>query len=83
MLSCFWLCLVSDNSCTAKIMHFNFHWELDFVLDQRLSNCKNAMQLVRISIASVFLLILYCVLIHDLFSVYLWEYLKFRNEIRG
>ena len=29
------------------------------------------------------LLILYCVLSHDLFSVYLWEYLKFRNEIRG
>ena len=70
----------------AKIMHFNFHWELDFVLDQRLSNCKNAMLLVctdTISIVSVFLLTLYCVLSHDLFSVYLWEYLKFRNEIRG
>ena len=30
-----------------------------------------------------FLLTLHCVLSHDLFSVYLWEYLKFRNEIRG
>ena len=26
------------------------------------------------------LLILYCVLSHDLFSVYLWEYLKFRMK---
>ena len=26
------------------------------------------------------LLILYCVLSHDLFSVYVWEYFKFRNE---
>ena len=30
-----------------------------------------------------FLLTVYCVLSHDLFSVYLREYLKFRNEIRG
>ena len=29
------------------------------------------------------LLILYCVLSHDLFFVYLWEYLKLRNEICG
>ena len=30
------------------------------------------------------LLTVHCVLIrHDLFSVYLWEYFKFRNEIRG
>ena len=29
---------------------------------------------------SVLLLILYCVLSHDLSSVYLWEYLKFRNS---
>ena len=36
----------SDNSCTAKIMHFNFHWELDFVFDQHLSNCENVMLLV-------------------------------------
>ena len=41
------------------------------------------MLLVWISIVSVFLLVLYCVLSHDLLSVYLLEYLKFRNEIRG
>ena len=30
----------------ARIMHFNFHRELDFVLHQRLSNFKNAMMLI-------------------------------------
>ena len=33
-------------TCMVKIMLFNFHGELDFVLHQRLSNCKNAMMLV-------------------------------------
>ena len=38
--------IVSVKSCTARIMHFNVHRELDFVLQQRLSNCTNAMLLV-------------------------------------
>ena len=45
--------LVSDNSCTAKIMHFNFHLELDFVLDQRPSNCKNACNAASLNFNSI------------------------------
>ena len=72
LLSCFLLCLVSDKSCTARIMHFNFYRELDLICftstSVKLHQCNDA-SLNFNGISFFTLPDLYCVLSPDLFSV--------------